>query len=1049
MNFDPSSLTPDEFESRITALVLGELPPDEAEAVRHAIEVDPELAKLHAQIEATLGFVREAVVESGVEGAALPLAPKLSDGRRAAVLSRLKQAPVKEFPGADRRRMPWAIPMGIAASLLALLGVSELMPETRLASVDFDGITSEKGAAVKQFGEWSERGWDQTSHPARSVSPALGTTLSSPVDSMSRTGDQPASPPPPPAPLSAGENRPEPPEAAFRSAVSPLAAVAPAVPPSPATDPAPASEVPKLTGADAEFGAIESKSHFGRALQRENLGLAKDSAPQPATQGADASRLAAAKPAAGVPLDASGTTWAVDNGRAAAPSEPAGGRVGSLALDNASEGGNPLSFQVPSARTGGQLSGAERYWAFTPGAAGGAGGFGGGASGLGPQGGFGGGIPAGSDPGLASKPTELSDRYSFDTLASGVVANGPKQSPVPAEAAQAQVISPSTGQSLGFEAEDKLAVAEFRKLAEAETETLRQRNRGGLAATGDKSEPRSKSVQLNMADGALYKERTGRLEVEGLVEEKLERRSGVDQRGERGLALERKADAPAKGKVLSLGAARDELRESLDGVADAKKSSTLARRTLAAPAAATLKPAADAVPAARPIAPPIPQPEVRSDENAFSTFSLNVTDVSFKLAAASLEKGVLPEPASIRTEEFINAMRYRDPEPAAGAPVAFAHDRATYPFAHNRELLRFAVRTAAQGREAAKPLNLVLLVDNSGSMERADRVRILREAVAVLARQLQPQDQISVVTFARTPRLWVDGVPGNQAGELAARIGTLTPEGGTNLEDAMKLAYDTASRHFQAGGVNRVVLLTDGAANLGEVDPTSLQRSVEAWRQRGVALDCFGIGWEGLDDDMLETLARHGDGRYGFLNSPADAETGFASQLAGALRVAAADVKVQVEFNPQRVEVWRQVGYARHQLTKEQFRDNTVDAAELGAAESGNALYVVETKPAGSGPIATVRVRYRDPASGTYREHAWPVPYTGAATALDRAPARIRLAASAAAFSEWLAGNPYAAEVTPDRLLGLMQGIPESFQPDPAPQRLEWMIRQAKSVSGK
>src|SRR5262249_8937779 len=127
------------------------------------------------------------------------------------------------------------------------------------------------------------------------------------------------------------------------------------------------------------------------------------------------------------------------------------------------------------------------------------------------------------------------------------------------------------------------------------------------------------------------------------------------------------------------------------------------------------------------------------------------------------------------------------------------------------------------------------------------------------ATQLQPQDKFSVVTFARTPRLWVDGVPGNQAGPVAEEVGGLTPEGGTNLEEAMNLAYQTAARHYLANGINRVVLLTDGAANLGNVEPEALKQNVEAQRKQGIALDCFGIGWDGYNDDLLEVLSRNGD----------------------------------------------------------------------------------------------------------------------------------------------------------------------------------------------
>jgi Mg-chelatase subunit ChlD len=444
-----------------------------------------------------------------------------------------------------------------------------------------------------------------------------------------------------------------------------------------------------------------------------------------------------------------------------------------------------------------------------------------------------------------------------------------------------------------------------------------------------------------------------------------------------------------------------------------------------------------------------PQPEVPTLSNAFSTFSLNVSDVSFQLAAASLQNGVMPDVSSIRSEEFINAFDYRDPEPAAGAPIGFAWERADDPFAHNRNFLRFSVKTAAQGREAERPLNLVLLLDKSGSMERADRVEIIRQALTVLAGQLQEHDTLSVVLFARTAHLWADGVPGNQAGELAKKLGDITPEGGTNLEEAMKLAYETAFRHYLNNGENRVVLLTDGAANLGEVDPDAFKPWVETNRTQGVALDCFGIGWDGYNDTTLEALSRAGGGRYGFLNTPEEAATDFAGQLAGALRVAASDVKVQVEFNPNRVISHRQIGYANHQLTKEQFHDNTVAAAQIGAAESGNALYTVEVNAAGDGPLCTVRVRYRDPGTSDYHERAWEVPYTGSATPLDTATPAMRLAACAAEFSEALAESPYAGEVTFDKLLVYLNGIPPVYGADTRPQKLEWMVRQAKSISGK
>ena len=171
--------------------------------------------------------------------------------------------------------------------------------------------------------------------------------------------------------------------------------------------------------------------------------------------------------------------------------------------------------------------------------------------------------------------------------------------------------------------------------------------------------------------------------------------------------------------------------------------------------------------------------------------------------------------------------------------------------------------------------------------------------------------------------------------------------------------------------------------------------------------------------------------------------------MAGALQVAASDVKVQVEFNPKRVTAYRQIGYAKHQLTKEQFRDNTVDAAEIAAQEAGNALYTVEVNPAGDGPLCTVRVRYKIPGTTDYREQAWDVPFGGNAVSLEQSSPAMRLAVSASAFSEWLVASPFAGEVTPDRVLGVLSGVPEVFGADARPKKLEWMIRQAKSLEGK
>lgn len=405
----------------------------------------------------------------------------------------------------------------------------------------------------------------------------------------------------------------------------------------------------------------------------------------------------------------------------------------------------------------------------------------------------------------------------------------------------------------------------------------------------------------------------------------------------------------------------------------------------------------------------LPQYETLTADNAWSTFSLNVSDVSFRLAGEAVKRGGFPDPSGIRTEEFVNAQRFRDPAPLAHEAVSLRQEQARHPFAHNRTLLRLSLRTAAEGRAAGSPLHLVVLLDASGSMERADRRDTVAAALNALADNLRAGDKVSVIGFSRSTRLLIDRMDGSNASPLRELAKSGVPsEGGTNLENALATAYAELARRAPSGAGARVLLLTDGAANLGDADPARLAAVVEANRRQGRALDCFGIGFDGYNDVMLENLSRKGDGRYAYLNNADEARSELGAKLAGALRPFANDVKVQVEFNPARVASWRLLGYEKHRLRKQDFRDNTVDAAELAAAESGTAVYSLEIKPDGAGDLGMVRVRYRVPGTQDYREREWGVPNTGAPAFAD-APEGVRLAACAAFVAECYADNPNAA----------------------------------------
>ncbi len=1175
MNPNKPSPPPDDFESKITALLLGELAPADARAVERSIAADPALAALRDRLQNTMSFVRDAVTQPVGSAAAGAVQPRLSDKRREDLTRQFKLVARPERSAWERRWLAWLVPMTAAAALVVIAAL--FLPafgkaKSKSQSVAYRRPGTPAPRLITRLGvEVPSPAPNAESLERIKTLPALQTRLARghavrPADEPDRgateakvrelydqtDGDATAAPIDPTTGLPVVAESAVAPEAEWVRMET--------------AQPAPTSSREGVeTAAKAGSGEVESARPMTDIRMLMRYGLLPKGLKLVEEAGESAGATIAAKFAEGPQADASSLAENAPAQRqplakAATPPAPAQSELAPLPLelplpafmgtptDLAFADGAPKDkAKAPESAGVGELAQAtswgetapgfpgvrEDYWFFDAEAAGGVqvhrtdssgmggmGGMGGGgmmggmagAGGGGGLGGFGGMQAAGDrsagdfDLGQQVKTDQRADpaKDLFSTIRAKT--GDSDSAGRPARRAAAPVSAPATPvpttpvpppsnappppssdtrastersaagyYAYGLSAQKgvtelakvpvlgdvPLIGAEFRS-STVEPESLGRPTRalanepeavGALAPSAGK--PTDSSVRrLTVARGEQRGRARGLEPQPSATERQMADEDGaLDRLGEsEGTLRDGRLDVLAVNGVQEGAAVDAQAVTTFDATAAASGLITNAMGSFGAVTFAAQEEVTNRKEkvASRPAAPPPePQPEVATASNPFSTFSLNVTDVSFKLAGASLEQGALPDASRIRSEEFLNAFDYRDPEPVRGAPVAFAWERARYPFAHNREAIRFSVQTAARGRSALRPLNLVLLLDSSGSMERADRVGIVREALTVLAAQLKPQDRISVVAFARTARLWVDGVPGNQANEVLERISQLTPEGGTNLEDALKVAYETAARHFVSHGVNRVVLLTDGAANLGDVDPESLQRKVESSRKQGIALDCFGIGWEGYNDDLLEVLSSHGDGRYGFVNSPEEAATELAGQLAGALQVAAADVKVQVEFNPHRATAWRQIGYAKHQLTKEQFRDNTVDAAELGAAESGNAVYILEVNPRGQGDIGTVRVRYREASSGLYREHAWRVPYTGPAPLLEQSSPAMRLAVSAVAFAEWLASSPFAGEVTPDKLLGTMSGVTDAFGPDARPRQLEAMIRAANSISGQ
>ena len=438
--------------------------------------------------------------------------------------------------------------------------------------------------------------------------------------------------------------------------------------------------------------------------------------------------------------------------------------------------------------------------------------------------------------------------------------------------------------------------------------------------------------------------------------------------------------------------------------------------------------------------------ELQASETPFSTFSLHVSDVSFKLAKSALAQGQWPDVNRVRIEEFVNALDYGDPMPTQNERVACQVEQAIHPFLQQRNLVRISMRTAATGRASSTPLKLTFVLDNSGSMERLDRRQTVRRAFQVLASQLQEQDEVTLISFASQTRLLADRMPGKQAAEVLRLLDRLPSEGGTNLEEALRLAGEKAREQFTPGAQNRVVLITDGAVNLGDANPESLAGLVIAMRDSGIAFDAAGIGADGLNDEVLEALTRKGDGRYYLLDSKESVEDGFAQQIAGALRPAAKNVKVQVEFNPQRVEMYKLLGFEKHRLKKEDFRNDKVDAAEMAAAEAGVAVYQVQVKPDGYGDLGSVAVRFRDLQSGRMVEERWPITFDANVPRIDLAPASMKLAAVSSLFAMKLKGDERSETVDLRILREILSTLPPSKYEDPRVMGLLQMVEQARQM---
>jgi len=394
-----------------------------------------------------------------------------------------------------------------------------------------------------------------------------------------------------------------------------------------------------------------------------------------------------------------------------------------------------------------------------------------------------------------------------------------------------------------------------------------------------------------------------------------------------------------------------------------------------------------------------------------STFAVDVDTASYTIARRKLTEGQLPPQAAVRVEEFVNYFRYAYPAPDGSRPFSVTMDAAPSPFAKDRTILRVGLASKPKSIAERKPANLVFLVDVSGSMDEPDKLPLAKRSLRILVDNLKDGDTVALVTYAGRVAEVLPPTGLDQKGKILAAIEDLGAGGSTAMASGIDLAYKEAARGLRPGAISRVLVLTDGDANVGPTSHDDILKKIAGAVKEGVTLSTVGFGMGNYKDDMLEQLADKGNGNAFYIDGISAAKRIFQEQLGSTLEVVAKDVKVQVDFDADLVKRYRLIGYENRDIADTDFRNDQVDAGEIGAGHQVTALYEVEwNKPMtaarlGGHPPVVVRVRNKTPRGTTATEAAYPFAPTDLAASFEAAPTDLRFSFSVAAFADVLRGG--------------------------------------------
>ena len=462
-----------------------------------------------------------------------------------------------------------------------------------------------------------------------------------------------------------------------------------------------------------------------------------------------------------------------------------------------------------------------------------------------------------------------------------------------------------------------------------------------------------------------------------------------------------------------------------------------------------------------------PNPVKVVTEEPVSTFSIDVDTAAYAFVRAALNHGRLPHRDAVRTEELVNYFPY-DYAPPESRDPPFATHVSVMPAPWNgaARLLHIGIKGYALDRSAAPRANLVFLVDTSGSMNESNKLPLLVRSLELLLGALAPEDRVAIVTYAGSAGVVLAPTPVAERSTILASLERLRAGGSTAGAEGIRTAYRLAGQHFVEDGVNRVILATDGDFNVGITDPDALEDYIARRRSSEVSLSVLGFGMGNYNDELMQRLAQSGDGNAAYIDSLSEARKVLLEEAASTLVTIAKDVKIQVEFNPSMVSEYRLIGYETRLLAREDFRNDKVDAGEIGAGHTVTAIY--EFIPVGSdatrvpslryqaggaepateldGEFAFLKLRYKLPDTETSTLMTRAVTVADAFASVDAAPRDVRFAAAVVAFGELLRGGRHIGDYSHGDVVALAQGARGD---DPFGYRNEFvrLVRLARSIT--